>query len=152
LPLRVARVDGEDGRQRRVKHTEFHRFLGRGHNMFVSLEMGLPPRPGAGLFGARKSGEPRLDGSESPHEAACYQELSAMAAAHREVAVKSLLFDFVHMEQAIRGALIEGGILDVFSNDPCTLLVATAEEIATVVMVMMMMMMNVFVLVSVLVL
>src|SRR6516225_193882 len=76
----VARVDGEDGRQRRVKHAEFHRFLGRGHNMFVSLKMGLPPRPDAGLFGARKSGEPRLDGSKSSHEAARYEELSAIAA------------------------------------------------------------------------
>src|SRR5262249_52133430 len=104
--------------------------------MFVSLEMGLPLRPRAGLFGARKSGEPRLDGSESPHEAACYQELSAIAAAHREVAVKSLLIEFVHMEQAIRGALIEGGILDVLADDPCTLLVAAAKEIEAIVVVM----------------
>jgi hypothetical protein len=66
--------------------------------MFVSLKMGLPPRPGTGLFGARKSGEPRLDSSKSSHEAACYQELSAITAAHREVAVKSLLIDFVHVE------------------------------------------------------
>jgi hypothetical protein len=53
------------------------------------------------------------------------------------------------MEQAIRGALIEGGVLDVPADDPGTLLVAAAKEIATVVMVMMM---SVFVLVSVLML
>src|SRR5262249_18948536 len=104
--------------------------------MHASLRMGLPLRLRAGLFGARKSSEPGLDGGESPHEAACYQELSAIAAAHREVAVKSLLFDFVHMEQAIRGALIEGGILDVLADYPRTLLVTTAEEIAAIVVVM----------------
>jgi hypothetical protein len=54
------------------------------------------------------------------------------------------------MKQAIRRALIESGILDVLANDPGTLLVATAKEIAAVVTVMMMM--SVFVPVSVLVL
>ena len=44
------------------------------------------------------------------------------------------------MKQAIRRALIESGILDVLANDPGTLLVATAKEIAAVVMVMMVMM------------
>jgi hypothetical protein len=40
------------------------------------------------------------------------------------------------MEQAIRGALIEGGILDVLADYPRTLLVTTAEEIAAIVVVM----------------
>jgi hypothetical protein len=66
--------------------------------MFVSLGMGMPPRPRAGLFGACKPGEPRLDCSERAHEAACYQELSTITATHREIAVKSLLIDFVHVE------------------------------------------------------
>jgi len=69
---------------------------------------------------------------------------------YRDIAVKNLLIDFVHMKQAIRRALIESGILDVLANDPGTLLVATAKEIAAVVTVMMMM--SVFVPVSVLVL
>jgi hypothetical protein len=42
------------------------------------------------------------------------------------------------MEQAIRGAFVEGGILDVLADDPCTLLVAAAKEIAAVMMVMIM--------------
>src|SRR5215471_14345855 len=104
--------------------------------MHAPLRMGLPLRPRAGLFGTRKSGEPRLDRSERPHEAACYQKFSAIAATRREIAVKALLIDFVHVEQAIRSALIEGGILDVLADDPRTLLVATAKEIAAVVMVM----------------
>ena len=92
----------------------------------------------AGLFGARKSGEPWLDRGKCPHEAACYQELSAITAAHREIAIKSFLIDFIHVEQAIGGALIEGGILDVLADDPRTLLVAAAEEIAAIVVVMVM--------------
>ena len=69
--------------------------------MYASFRMDLPLRSRTGLFGTRKSGEPWLDRSERPHEAACYQELSAITAAHREVAVKSLLIDFVHVQQAI---------------------------------------------------
>src|SRR5262249_12814555 len=106
--------------------------------MHASLRMRLPVRPGAGLFGARKSGEPRLDRGERTHEAACYQKLAAITATHCEIAVKSLLIDFVHVEQAIRGALIESGILDVLADNPRTLLVATAKEISAVVVVMMM--------------
>jgi hypothetical protein len=43
------------------------------------------------------------------------------------------------VEQAIRGALIESGILDVLAEDARTFLVATAKEIAAVVMVVVMM-------------
>jgi hypothetical protein len=41
------------------------------------------------------------------------------------------------MEEAIRGALVERGVLDVFPDDAGALLIAAAEEIATVMMVMM---------------
>jgi len=51
--------------------------------------MGLPLRLRAGLFGARKSGEPGLDRRERPHEAACYQELLAITAALRDSRQKS---------------------------------------------------------------
>ena len=98
----------------------------------------MPPRRCAGFFRARQSGEPRFDRSERSHEAACYQELSAITAAHREVAVKSLLIDFIYVEQTIRGALIEGGVLDVFADDARALLVTAAKEIAAVVMVVRM--------------
>src|SRR5215472_11208106 len=113
--------------------------------MYASLRMRLAVRPRASVFGPRESGEPRLGRSERSHETACYQELAAITATHREIAIKSLLIDFVHVKQAIRGALIEGGVLDVFSNDPRTLFVAAAKEIAAVMVVVMMMGVPVFV-------
>src|SRR5215472_14969810 len=106
--------------------------------MYASLRMRLAVRPRASVFGPRESGEPRLGRSERSHETACYQELAAITATHREVAVKSLLINFVHVKQAIRGALIESSILDVLADDARTLLVAAAKEIAAVVMMVMM--------------
>jgi hypothetical protein len=85
----------------------------------------------------RKFGEPRFDRGERAHEAARLQELAAPAAAFRQIAVEGFLIDLVHMEEAIRGALVERGVLDVFPDDAGTLLIAATEEIATVMMVMM---------------
>jgi hypothetical protein len=42
------------------------------------------------------------------------------------------------MEEAIRGTLVERGVLDVFPDDAGALLIAAAEEIATVMMIMCM--------------
>jgi len=39
------------------------------------------------------------------------------------------------MEEAIARPVVESGILDVLAEDPCALLVATAEEIGACVMV-----------------
>jgi hypothetical protein len=94
-------------------------------------------RPSVGPLRPRKFGEPRFDRGERAHEAARLQELAAPAAAFRQIAVEGFLIDLVHMEEAIRGALVERGVLDVFPDDAGTLLIAATEEIATVMMVMM---------------
>ncbi|WGR92946.1 hypothetical protein MTX20_34755 [Bradyrhizobium sp. ISRA435] len=45
------------------------------------------------------------------------------------------MFDLVHMEKSVAGAIIEGGILDVLAYDARALLVAAAEEIGADVMI-----------------
>ena len=79
--------------------------------------------------------EPRLDSGQHTHEAARLQELAAPAAARRQIAVKSSLIDLVHVEEAIGGAIVKGGVLDILADDTCSLLVAAAEEIGAGVMV-----------------
>jgi len=44
------------------------------------------------------------------------------------------LVHLVHVKEAVRGTLSEGGILDVFAEHPGTLLLATAEETAAMMM------------------
>ena len=59
----------------------------------------------------------------------------ARRAARRQVAVERLLIDLVHMEKGIGGAIVEGGVLDVLTDDARAFLVAAAEEIGAGVMV-----------------
>ncbi len=63
------------------------------------------------------------------------QELPAPAATGRQVATKSSLIDVVHMEEAIGGATVKGGVLDILADDTRSVLVAAAEEVGAGVMV-----------------
>src|SRR5262244_2836187 len=86
----------------------------------------------------RQPREPWLDGGERGHEAAGLQELAAPMATRRQIAVKRLLIDLVHMEKGIGRAMVEGGVLDVLADDARALLVAAAKGIGAGVMVVMM--------------
>ncbi|RZN34478.1 hypothetical protein CWO90_06620 [Bradyrhizobium sp. Leo121] len=112
--------------------------------MHATVRLGTAHRPGAGLLRLRKAGEPRLDSSQHPQKAARLQELPAPAATGRQVATKSFLIDVVHMEEAIRGAIVKGGVLDILADDTHSLLVAAAKEVSAGVMVIVSVLARVF--------
>src|SRR5262245_59007542 len=131
----IARIDGENGRQVGVVYAELHRLLSRGNHMHAASAIGLALRRRARILRPRQPREPWLGRGQRTHEAACLQELAAPMAARRQIAVESLLMDLVHMEEAVGGATVEGGILDVLADDARALLVAAAEEIGAGLMV-----------------
>jgi hypothetical protein len=102
--------------------------------VYATVRLGTAHRLGAGFLRLRKAGEPGLGSSQQTHEAARLQELPAPAATGRQVATKTLLIDVVHMEEAIGGATVKGGIFDVLADDTRSLLVAAAEEVGAGVM------------------
>jgi hypothetical protein len=85
--------------------------------VYATVRLGTAHRLGAGFLRLRKAGEPGLDSSQHTQKAARLQELPAPAATGRQVATKSSLIDVVHMEEAIGGAIIKGGILDILADD-----------------------------------
>ena len=86
----------------------------------------------------RELAEPGLHGGEQAHEAAGAHEAAARTSARRQVGVELLLVDFVHVQQAIRRALVERGVLDVLAQHAGAFLVAAPEQAAAFVMVMRM--------------
>ena len=63
------------------------------------------------------------------------QELPAPAATGRQVATKSSLIDVAHMDEAIGGATVKGGVRNILADDTDSLLVTAAEEAGAGVMV-----------------
>jgi hypothetical protein len=45
------------------------------------------------------------------------------------------MIDMVHMKEAIRDAIVKGGVLDILADDACSLLVTAAEKVSAGVMV-----------------
>ena len=103
--------------------------------MHATVGLRTDHRPARRLLCLRKAGEPRLDSCEHAHKAARLQELPAEAATGRQVAIKSFLIDVVHMKEAIRGAIVKGGVLDIFADDARSLLVTAAKKVGAGVMV-----------------
>jgi len=81
----------------------------------------------------RQLGKRRPDRRQRAHESARPQQLPAGAPAYRQIAVKPLLIDLVHVQQAIGAARRDGAVLDVLADDPGAFFVAAAEQIAAIV-------------------
>src|SRR5205807_7711610 len=78
--------------------------------------------------------EPWSDRGKRAHEAGGAQQFAPRPAARRQEAVEPLLFDLVHVQEAVLGAASEETVLDVLADDPGALLVAAAKKIAAIVM------------------
>src|SRR6516165_9911645 len=103
-----------------------------------------------GLLRPREPSEPRLDRGQRTHEAACLQELPTPAAASRQITVKGLLIDLVHMEETIGCAFIKDSVLDVLAQDTRALLIAASKEIGAGMIVIVRALVRVLVFVAVL--
>lgn len=75
-----------------------------------------------------------VDCRKRAQDAARLQEFAAPASARRKIIVEILLIDFVHMERAIGGAIVESAVLNILAENSHTLLVAPTKEICTGVM------------------
>jgi hypothetical protein len=89
------------------------------------------------IAGSRRMGElaePGSDGGERAHKAARPQQLATGLPARAQRTIEPLLLHFVHVQQPVRGPLVERTVLDVLADHPGALLVAAAEQAAAVVM------------------
>jgi hypothetical protein len=133
--LTLAGLDRQDGRQRRIEHTEPHRVLVRIDDVDGAAATG---RRRGRIAGPRRLGEPAepgSDGGERAHEAARPQQLAPRPSACAQKAIEPLLLDFVHVQQSVCRPPIERAVFDVLADDAGALLVAAAEQAAAIVMV-----------------
>jgi hypothetical protein len=92
-------------------------------------------RAGAGrsfrrVRGARESVEPGANARERTHKAAGTKKTTTEVAASCEETVELLLVYLIHVQQAVGGALGEGGIFDIFTKHARALLFAASEEVS----------------------
>ena len=144
---RIAGIDLNNGLERSVVDAQPHRLIIRLNHVHAALVTFLlrrcsPARPaGQRTRCTGKLAEPELmkpgpNARQRPHETAGAHQLPPRTSAGRQIAVKPLLVDFLHVQKPVRRPRGKSGILNFFAQHASPVLFTASKKTPATVMLM----------------